>query len=454
MKRIYLDWGVISNLKKPEFADIREHLISHKKDLFFVYSSAHFEDAMRSEGDERLQQDIKMLESLVDNHLLCYSQKEKTAFPYLATPSEYYKDHQGQNLDLVPSFSELMSFFDKDIPLVGGLLKSFLNIPFPIPEEVRSQELWEMMLPDLPDSPTLGDVIDSGLSFFNKMQGEKDFYKSYRSAVRATGFSLESNAGNWKSDEVTSKISAMMKALGVDKSFKEFVLMGAGDKEKEDDFKLFISAYSLLDMIGYKSDKLPKSSNAMNSVNTDAQHAYFASFCDYLITQDSHMASKALALYHEFKIPTIVISPQEAIAELRENRDDDLVSFLSGQLKEENVEKCEDGATAFKLAKRFLGVFSHCIVYKKDNNGITLLEFKLAFDNNSRFIFFDEAGMMVDAVCECFGRPSQEDYEIARRLIVAGDTGTSINWKGEDVLITLKADPELHRPELLVKITA
>lgn len=454
MKRIYLDWGVISNLKKPEFADIREHLISHKKDLFFVYSSAHFEDAMRSEGDERLQQDIQILESLVDNHLLCYNQKEKTAFPYLATPSEYYKDHQGQNLDLVPSFSELLSFVDKDIPLVGGLLKSFFNIPFPIPEEVRSQELWEMMLPDLPESPTLGDVINSGLSFFNKMQGEKDFYKSYRSAVRATGFSLESNAGNWKSDEVTSKISGMMKALGVDKSFKEFVLMGAGDKEKEDDFKLFISAYSLLDMIGYKSDKLPKSSNAMNSVNTDAQHAYFASFCDYLITQDSHMASKALALYHEFKIPTKVISPQEAIAELRENRDDDLVSFLSGQLKEENVEKCEDGATAFKLAKRFLGVFSHCIVYKKDNNGITLLEFKLAFDNNSRFIFFDEAGMMVDAVCECFGRPSQEDYEIARRLIVAGDTGTSINWKGEDILITLKADPELHRPELLVKITA
>ena len=53
---------------------------------------------------------------------------------------------------------------------------------------------------------------------------------------------------------------------------------------------------------------------------------------------------------------------------------------------------------------------------------------------------------------EFLGWPSPEDYEIARKRIVAGDTGASINWQGEDVLFTLKADPERHRPELYVKI--
>ena len=61
---------------------------------------------------------------------------------------------------------------------------------------------------------------------------------------------------------------------------------------------------------------------------------------------------------------------------------------------------------------------------------------------------------MVDTVCEFLGWPSPEDYEIARKKIVAGDTCASINWQGEDVLFTLKADPERHRPELFVKITA
>lgn len=84
MKRIYLDWGVVSNLKKPEYANIKEFLLSNKKELFFVYSTAHFEDAMRSRGDERLLQDIQTLEALVDNHLLAYN--KKSAYPFLATP--------------------------------------------------------------------------------------------------------------------------------------------------------------------------------------------------------------------------------------------------------------------------------------------------------------------------------------------------------------------------------
>ena len=80
MKRVYLDWGVISNLKKPELAAIRDFLLAHKGSLFFVYSPAHFEDAMRSDGDERLYQDIMTLESLVDNHYITYSKKGKYNF--------------------------------------------------------------------------------------------------------------------------------------------------------------------------------------------------------------------------------------------------------------------------------------------------------------------------------------------------------------------------------------
>ena len=452
MKRVYLDWGVISNLKKPEFADIRNFLISHKKDLFFVYSSAHFEDAMRSEGDERMLQDIQTLESLVDNHLLCFNLKEKTTSPYLATPTEYYLEHKGQNLDLIPSLPELVTSINKENPLVGGKLQSLLDLPFPIPEAIRSQELWGMILPDLPASPSLGDVINSGMSFFNKMQVEKDFYKDYRSAVRATGLSLDPNAGNWKSDEVVSNISTILKALGIDKSFKEFVMMGLGSKEKVDDFQLFIAAYSILDMIGYKSDKLPKGNNAMKSVSTDAEHAYFAAHCDYFISQDSNLTCKAQALYHEFMISTKIISPKEAIAELSENRNDDLVAFLSEQIKEENEEKRENGTTIYKLTKRFLGIFSHCIVYEQDGEGIRIVEFKLSFDNYSRFIFIDEAGIMVDTVCQYCGWYAQEDFDLARKRIIAGDTGASINWRVEGVLFSLKVDPESHRPELIVKI--
>ena len=44
MKRVYLDWGVVSNLKRDEYAELRNLLLSNKGRLFFVYSPAHFED--------------------------------------------------------------------------------------------------------------------------------------------------------------------------------------------------------------------------------------------------------------------------------------------------------------------------------------------------------------------------------------------------------------------------
>lgn len=448
MKRVYLDWGVVSNMKKPEYAEIKDFLLANKGNLFFVYSTAHFEDAMRSRGDERLMQDIQLLESLVDNHLLAFD--KKTAHPYLATPTEYYQNNKDRNLDTVPDFADLVSSVGQDIPMLGGLLKSFLSFPMPIPNVAREQKLFGMMLPDLPDSPTLGDVLHSSTTFINKMLGDKEYYKSYRSSVRSSGFTLDENSGNWKSDEVVPNISAQMKKLGIDKTFQEFVLSGFGNKDKVSDFEFFMAAYSMLDLIGYKSDKLPKSKNAMNSVNTDAQHAYFAAFCDYLVTQDSHLASKARALYSEFGISTKVISPSEIIAELEENSKDVLVSFLQEQLREDNVERHEERAVVYKFTRRFLGIFSHGVVYAHDDE--TLIELKLAFDNYSFFVFYDEARIMVDTVADYLGRPSDAEYETIRQSIVSGNPNAAIHWKGDNIFFTLKADPERHRPELYITV--
>lgn len=449
MKRVYLDWGVVSNMKKPEYAEIKDFLLANKGNLFFVYSTAHFEDAMRSRGDERLMQDIQLLESLVDNHLLAFD--KKTAHPYLATPTEYYQNNKDRNLDTVPDFADLVSSVGQDIPMLGGLLKSFLSFPMPIPNVAREQKLFGMMLPDLPDSPTLGDVLHSSTTFINKMLGDKEYYKSYRSSVRSSGFTLDENSGNWKSDEVVPNISAQMKKLGIDKTFQEFVLSGFGNKDKVSDFEFFMAAYSMLDLIGYKSDKLPKSKNAMNSVNTDAQHAYFAAFCDYLVTQDSHLASKARALYSEFGISTKVISPSEIIAELEENSKDVLVSFLQEQLREDNVERHEERAVVYKFTRRFLGIFSHGVVYAHDDE--TLIELKLAFDNYSFFVFYDEARIMVDTVADYLGRPSDAEYETIRQSIVSGNPNAAIHWKGDNIFFTLKADPERHRPELYITVS-
>lgn len=229
---------------------------------------------MRSDRDERLYQDIMTLESLVDNHYITYSRKGTS--PYLLTPTEYFQENKGKKLDTIPDYSVILSTISNDIPVLGGLIKTLLDMPFPIPEAARTQDLFSKMMPGLPDSPSINDVLHSSAIFMNNMMSDKKYYKNYRSSIWSAGLKLEPNAGKWEAKEVVPNISAYLKAKGFDKSFEEFVLTGFGNKDKVDNFQFFIAAYSMLDLIGYKADKLPKASSAMNSVNTDAQHAYYA----------------------------------------------------------------------------------------------------------------------------------------------------------------------------------
>lgn len=448
MKRIYLDWGVVSNLKRPEYREIKDFFLSNKEEIFFVYSPAHFADAMRSEGDERLNQDIETLELLAHDHFLSYT--VDGVRPFLATPFEYYRDQKGKNLDVVPDFSELIAAVQKDIPNIGSLLQPLLSLPFPIPLVARSNDIIGMMLPNLPEIPSFNDVIRSCVEFINRMLCDKEFYKTYRKKAQDTGLKLESNSGNWKEDEVIPRISSIMKSLGIDKTFEELVRSGFGNKDKIDKFQYFISAYYMLDLIGYKSDKLPKAINAMNSVDTDAQHAYYAAYCDYLVTQDSHMASKARVLYHELGINTKVVTPAEAFSVLQERPQEDLITFMREQLIEDNIEQSGDKYEVYKFSDRFLGIFTHCTINHQDDG--TSFEFKLNFDNYSYFIFYEEAGIIIDVVTRYFGRPREDEYQAVRNRIVSGDPNASIVWPGEDIHITLKADPESHRPVIYMKI--
>lgn len=74
------------------------------------------------------------------------------------------------------------------------------------------------MFSDLPETPSLKDVVNSVLEFTRKMVGNNEFYKSYRSDV-LSAINLEANAGNWKSAEVIPNISSRFKKLGIDLTF-------------------------------------------------------------------------------------------------------------------------------------------------------------------------------------------------------------------------------------------
>ncbi len=75
---------------------------------------------------------------------------------------------------------------------------------------------------------------------------------------------------------------------------------------------IYSSLFNLLDMVGYRKDK----DNVARLY--DSSHAYYASKCAILVSNDTRMRVKAEALYHYLNVLTQVKSADEFLASIRQ----------------------------------------------------------------------------------------------------------------------------------------
>lgn len=75
--------------------------------------------------------------------------------------------------------------------------------------------------------------------------------------------------------------------------------------------EVFLSCFNILDALGFWQDKINKGST-MNRLY-DANHAYFASTCDYFVTDDRNTRNKANCVYKMYGYNTKAISYKDFI---------------------------------------------------------------------------------------------------------------------------------------------
>lgn len=74
----------------------------------------------------------------------------------------------------------------------------------------------------------------------------------------------------------------------------------------------FSSLFNILDALGFWQDKV-KDGSSMNRMY-DANHAYYASACDYFVTDDRNTRNKANVAYRVMKLKTKAVSYKEFLA--------------------------------------------------------------------------------------------------------------------------------------------
>ncbi|MCB0471890.1 MAG: hypothetical protein KDC56_02405 [Flavobacteriaceae bacterium] len=114
---------------------------------------------------------------------------------------------------------------------------------------------------------------------------------------------------NYKPDEVIEHLNYKLSETGQDFTFLSLIELGISYHKDAKTFgrsNRFAAIFELLDMFGYWKDTATSKSNYARF--SDSSHAFFASYCDYFITDDKRTRNKTEVVYKIYDIKTKVIS--------------------------------------------------------------------------------------------------------------------------------------------------
>lgn len=465
---------MMSYLKKPENLEIRNFITENKNRFIFPYSDAHFSDLMKSYSTENIyfMEDLNTLEWLCDKTYLGVD--KGVARCYIYSPIDYFRDNpkEENNLDYF-NMDEIFKYISEggaEIGLseIGEQLKTLLkSTPASLDINESNREQFQNMFPGMDESSTHWDLLKASGNMLKQMSGDKEFYKDLRKMITKNGISLGQNSGNWKAEEVIDNIDGYLKFYEPGLDF-----FGYMDKifelrnEEPDEMTYFMGCYNMLDLIGYKQDKLPKVTDTPMNIHIDAQHAYLAGNCDIFVVADKNLALKSKVLYNKSQIETKVFSPSEFIEEITKiihwsipkanegNFLNEAIELINqGFEKREFPEHSKDGGFAYsrKLRSLYFDFFNYASVQEFATEDKIEITFYKRLHNFSKFFYFSEVEAIIKKIALFFGW--EINAEVLEKTIKDGkDVDVRINYEFGYVQLGLEEYSGLKRPFLIYGI--
>ena len=300
MKKIYLDWNIINHIK--ETPELFEFIKKHQAHFVFVYSPAHFADLMRGvkpgETNIYLNKDIEKLETICETHLLKFSENKLNV--YKCCPREFL-EKEGKDYPLIEHFASL-DYFKDSLRFDGMDLYSMFS------DKLKATSLGETIEHPLFGSfSNVSEFFECLMNFMDKFLQDKTVSKEIKNKIKETDkYDELTSINNTNPKDVINLVNTNMARYGIEGNVVDIVKKYASENLKGDDMSVFKSVYLSLDFLNYHSDKR----NLWN-IMTDAEHAFYGSFCDVLVTNDSKMKLKTEALYSYFNKQTKVIAKEE-----------------------------------------------------------------------------------------------------------------------------------------------
>ncbi len=326
--RIYLDNNIYSCLKqdKEPTGPLSAILRRHGQHTYF-YSEAHICD-LKTDSTTHKYDDLEFMRRIVGTNYLCkYYNRDTNCF--IATPREAFETMETDDVELDfesiirdPSFAkkanETETFFAQaTIPELN------LN-QTKLPDSIRTY------IENIISQTANFDILRlarNGMDFYAEMEQGSSYreLRKYLKDNQAFLFQKKiEKLGDTNVDDLFENSIIKNRFMDFVDSNISFDTGNANDKM----YYQFLMAYVILNSLGLDGEKNRKVMFTNTSI--DSRHAYYAGFCDVLVTNDKGLREKAKILYSLFRIDTKILdltSFQEYLEEIDKKEKDALGSL-------------------------------------------------------------------------------------------------------------------------------
>lgn len=451
MLKIYLDWNIITHLKDEQNSDLFAFLLENKNKFIFPYSKAHIKDLLVSKdaNNNYYEQDFQLLAEICEHHLLEHEHNINNPYPYKCYPKDYLEIKNAE-LELFSSGFSKCTFY-KFLDENGLNLDYFMSI-------LKKEKIEPFVIPLI--NKTIGNLADLfslmfeyGPTLFN----DKKTPKQIQSYIQTT--TNDSQYRKIQGSNSTNIFKELDAAVfpQTNKNFVELIENPIAERSKSN-LELFTSLYLTLNLSGFFSDK----NRNLQNIYTDSEHAYYASSCDFFVSNDSRLREKTDAIYRQYNIQTKIISSEELITIMTEEltHSYDIKHMFTHDLPiyGEPIRTEGENNVYKQLPYRFWGIFNYCINLRiPDSNNRTGV-FRIVIPSRS-FVFYTELERFFELIISIISEEEQKllfKKEFVSKFLTKNkkiiDTAT-FTIDCPNYLVQLSADKETHIPLPIMCIT-
>lgn len=362
---IYLDKNVYSFLRKDSTHSKLEEII--KKSLnhsTYYYSSAHISD-LKSDKTNIKFEELEYIGNLIGTNYFakywntptnCYIAKPVDAFNDLINNSKKSLFDIDSILDS-PEISKKINEANKDFADIDTSLLPTEEILNKIPNIPVELKKYLLGISKQVKSFDIHELLKVSENFFLSISNDNNTYRSLRRYIKLNHKSLFESLP----DEVNSEnINELFNDSIFKTTFLEYLEKNLSVDVKnieEKRYYIFSMAYGLINSLAL--DNEPNRKAKFKNTHVDGEHAYYAGFCDLLVTDDVGLIEKAQILYDIFKIDTKIL------------HFNDFENYLL------NIEKLDKNIAQTLLPQIMEEIKNNEIIYTNKGKEITQLKYKL-----------------------------------------------------------------------------